>query len=214
MLSLKSFEIFWLNVLWGANYFERVTNNDSMSCQSKVVHILWMKLLNIFRYHRTAVDPLSYWHGMDPNITWFNICNKFHNEVSWWDNCHEIGLIISFACLCLYWFIKYLAGICAVRPPRDFNHHDLNCGSRLTSFYENPEWNIIEGEKAIRCDWHSFCTSLSLFLEREIGESTISSWTMIPLVLLITLLPCLASQVVSYFDIFLVWKNMNFSNRM
>jgi len=38
---------------------------------------------------------------------------------------------------------------------------------------------------------------MGLFLEREIGESTISSWTMIPLILLINLLPCLASQDVT-----------------
>ena len=93
---------------------------------------------------------------VDPYISWFDSRNKFHNDVSWWDDCHEQGSIVWFACLPLIgsWIISLLLAS-ALK-----GHHGIlsppwpQLQKLADPFSENPEWKVDEEEKhGRRLEW-------------------------------------------------------------
>ena len=86
---------------------------------------------------------------VDPYISWFDSRNKFHNDVSWWDDCHEQGSIVWFACLPLIgsWIISLLLASALKGHHGILSPHALNCKTWPNLFSENPECRINEEEK-------------------------------------------------------------------
>ena len=110
--------------------------------------ISWLGL--IIDQHFWEQSILKTGTNMDPDISWFNSRNKIHNDVpSWWDDCHEQGSIIWFACLPLIgsWIISLLLASALKGHHGILSPHALNCKTWTNLFSENPECRINEEEK-------------------------------------------------------------------